>query len=833
TGGPPSPLFGAADFSQQMLRFEEFGTEPMPTAGCPTCLSLPSVPDCTSPPDGAALEAFLLQPANPLPTRAVDTSASNPWEPMIENCIGPLAQTVADGRPPGELWAHQRWDEFYPDEYFQSAQAGARDNGGMRDSKQRHGYALGEFAPGGLYHNTTGVPGSEGTTAGMGIRFHPNMPFQDPTALWTFDGTLPPKLLQARVGRSILFRHYTALPIDAGANRGFGLHTITTHEHTGHNPAESDGYTSAFFFPGEYYDYHWPMRIAGNDHINTAATDPRAGYPDGSGGDVLIPGDWRETMSTHWFHDHMLDFTAQNVYKGNAVMMNYYSVLDRGNENHDCHYADPSNVNMCFPSGTSLDWGNRDYDVNLLVADKAWDASGQLWFNIFNLDGFLGDRMTVNWLYKPYMEVRARRYRFRILNGSVSRYIKIAIIDEAGNRVPYHMVANDGNIMEHAIPFPNAQSVDLPTHAIAERYDIIIDFSRYQPGDKIYMVNLLEHDNGRRPSEALSLAAALSGTSGDSAVGKFFEMRVVEYDGTDTSMDPSEYEPGGKTMVPQPVITAAQVATARHRTFTFGRSSGTDEQPWTIKTDGGQGLGMNPARQSASPDEGDLEIWHIENGGGGWSHPVHIHFEEGRILQRGGAPPPLWEQYARKDVYRIGRMPDSTDEVVVALRFREFLGTYMEHCHNTQHEDHAMLLRWDIESPGQTIAMPAPQPTWEGVFFEDSFRLSTAKGGDVEAAALWDPTIGVNGPVTSTTLPGGGDVVCGDVSGDGTLNISDALMVAQYQVGLRGCSTMPGYQWGDVDEDGACSIVDALKVAQCQVGLIGCGFACPPLICVP
>jgi hypothetical protein len=38
-----------------------------------------------------------------------------------------------------------------------------------------------------------------------------------------------------------------------------------------------------------------------------------------------IRGDWRETMSTHWFHDHMLDFTAQNVYKGNAVMMNYYS----------------------------------------------------------------------------------------------------------------------------------------------------------------------------------------------------------------------------------------------------------------------------------------------------------------------------------------------------------------------------------------------------------------------------------------------------------------------------------------------------------------------------
>ena len=47
---------------------------------------------------------------------------------------------------------------------------------------------------------------------------------------------------------------------------------------------------------------------------------------------------------------------------------------------------------------------------------------GQLWFNIFNMDGFIGDQVLTNWLYKPYFEVRARRYRFRILNGSVSRY---------------------------------------------------------------------------------------------------------------------------------------------------------------------------------------------------------------------------------------------------------------------------------------------------------------------------------------------------------------------------------------------------------------------------
>lgn len=52
------------------------------------------------------------------------------------------------------------------------------------------------------------------------------------------------------------------------------------------------------------------MVLAGHDSINVDATDPRAGSPDGKGGITNIQGDYRETMSTHWFHDHMLDFTA-------------------------------------------------------------------------------------------------------------------------------------------------------------------------------------------------------------------------------------------------------------------------------------------------------------------------------------------------------------------------------------------------------------------------------------------------------------------------------------------------------------------------------------------
>lgn len=746
TGAPPSPLFGVKPFTQKMLRFEEFGLEQLPLESeVVPGGSFPPPLDHRSGPDPVALDAFLDQDMYPYPTREANTVDLNPWQSYIESYLGrTLTAPPAEGRPPGEWWSHQRWDEFYPEAYVRTAQAPARDNGGMRDDRQMHGYAVGEFGPGGLYHNTVGAdefgvvdPSFDGTTSGIEVRFHPDLPLQEPNSIFAFDGTFPPKLLSARHGEGILIRHYNALPIDPSANNGFGLHTITTHEHNGHTPAESDGYTQAFFFPGQFYDYRWPMQLAGYDSINTDASDPRAGMPDGAGGIIPIRGDYRETMSTHWFHDHMFDFTAQNVYKGNAAMMNYYSAIDRGNEALD------DGINLRFPSGTALDWGNRDYDVNLMIAAKAWDSTGQLFFNIFNTDGFLGDRMLVNWLFKPTMDVRARRYRLRLLNGSVSRYLKVAMVTEAGDPVPFHMIANDGNIMKHAVPFPKGI---LPTQAIAERYDIIVDFSQYAPGTKLYMINVMEHKNGRGPEkDAVPLEEILSGEynpviedgeweGGDPVVGKFMEFVVHPYAGTDLSMDPADYVAGQQVMLDQPEFSQQELDNAIHRSFKFGRSEGTDDQPWTIETDGGTAFNMDPRRISAAPEKNSgAEIWHLDTGGG-WSHPIHIHFEEGKILSRDGMMPPIWEQDTRKDVYRIGSEVDSSREISLAIRFREFAGTYMEHCHNTQHEDTAMLLRWDVENPGQTLLLPTPMPTWDGVGYVDSHALATFRTGDLDRA---------------------------------------------------------------------------------------------------
>jgi len=815
TGGPPSPLYGVQSFTQPMLRFEEFGPEPMPKSYAPGSMQLPpplspeGTLDPAGTPDGKELDEFLAQEMWPKPTWMANEYGENPWKKLIEEYLGwdeDYAFTPpCEGRPGGEGWAHQRWDEFYPVEYFKTAQCGARVNGGLRDGLQLHkflhrdennehsktadpgdlGYS--EFGPGGLYHNG-------GTSAGTEVRFHPDMPIQDPKTLWTWDGTMPPKLLSQRLGRTVLMRHYNALPIDVSANRGFGLHTITTHEHNGHNPSESDGYFDAFFYPGQFYDYHWPMVVAGTDTINTSVnptvdtpsgTLPACGYPDGNGGIVHIPGDPREVMSTHWFHDHMLDFTAQNVYKGNAAMMNYYSSLDRGNE------AIEDGVNLRFPSGSSVDWGNRDYDVNLMLACKAWDqVGGQLWYNPFQTNGMLGDQILTNWVHHPVLDVRARRYRFRLLNASVARYLTYAYVVErqgsngefAGppgsgisyDRVPVHMICNDGNIMEHSLPFDGSLDLDddgdftdhhgiLPTQGVAERYDIIIDFSRFDPGDHVYMVNVLEHKNGKGPNREVPLSEILSERykavavdndgdglpdswkGGDPTVSPFlrFDVKALEAGQVDRSMNPEDYEPGGLVMQYQPTFSPEELENARTRTYIFGRSGGSDGLPWTVKNVDGAHM-ADPRRLTTAPAQGDVEIWTIK-GKGGWSHPVHIHFEEGKVLSRGGKPPPLWEKYGRKDVYRIGRMADSSLEVVLAMRFREFAGSYMEHCHNTTHEDNAMLVRWDIEHPGQVKLMPTPQPTWNGVGYVDSFALHHFRVGDDE---LVEPPVAMNDAFT-------------------------------------------------------------------------------------
>jgi FtsP/CotA-like multicopper oxidase with cupredoxin domain len=146
-----------------------------------------------------------------------------------------------------------------------------------------------------------------------------------------------------------------------------------------------------------------------------------------------------------WAHDHRFFFTAENVYKGNLIIVNMYSGRDRGNESLN------DGVNLRLPSGNRLGWGNIDFDVNLIVSDGATDRDGQYFFDIFTSDGFVGDVPLVNFAYAPYLDVLPRKYRLRLINASMSRFIKLALAEPSGRAVPFKFIANDGNFVVNPI----------------------------------------------------------------------------------------------------------------------------------------------------------------------------------------------------------------------------------------------------------------------------------------------------------------------------------------------------------------------------------------------
>ena len=126
------------------------------------------------------------------------------------------------------------------------------------------------------------------------------------------------------------------------------------------------------------------------------------------------------------------------------------------------------------------------------------------------------------------------------------------------------------------------------------------------------------------------------------------------------------------------------------RTFELNRGGGFGgETEWLINGKSFDGT------SSADVPQGSAEIWTIKNGGGGWTHPMHFHMEEHRVLTRNGKPTPSQEHlddHTKEDVVPLG--PSET--VVMYRKFRGFKGNYVAHCHNLAHEDHSMMFGWRI-----------------------------------------------------------------------------------------------------------------------------------------
>src|SRR5262249_10407104 len=177
---------------------------------------------------------------------------------------------------------------------------------------------------------------------------------------------------------------------------------------------------------------------------------------------------------------------------------------------------------------------------------------------------------------------------------------------------------------------------------------------------------------GRGPDGELTLAQALAGDPNDPAIGPILEFRVVrQVESVDVPGFIHHANDPDRSQVPAMLTQQIPVvAPVRVRLFEFGRSGGGDSRapktgectpdcaafatsPWSIKVNGEEAHTFNANRISALvPRPGEVEHWTVVNGGGGWDHPIHLHFEEGVTLFRGRHRPdpiPPTQTLATKD----------------------------------------------------------------------------------------------------------------------------------------------------------------------------------------
>ena len=223
TGTPSSYLYGQQKFSTPMPRLAL--QKPIPLTR-----------------DAATRNAVFPASYGELPAKRLSYHTdytANPTDNQFRNVVsgrGPI-----EGRPPGEIFAHQRWDEFFP----------------------KVGYIM-----------------SLGSCA-AGTRFHPGFVDQYANSVWSYgtgkyvSGVAPPPLIKVRYGEPVITRIYNNPPLYRGANEGFGVNETQLHFHNAHNGAESDGAANVHHFPGTFYDYRWSTTLARRDKINTQA--PRSG----------------------------------------------------------------------------------------------------------------------------------------------------------------------------------------------------------------------------------------------------------------------------------------------------------------------------------------------------------------------------------------------------------------------------------------------------------------------------------------------------------------------------------------------------------------------------
>jgi spore coat protein A len=401
------------------------------------------------------------------------------------------------------------------------------------------------------------------------------------TTVWGYNGIFPGPTIESRRGRKTVVRHSNEL-----------REPVVVHLHGGRTPAEHDGYPTDYVRPGSAREYVYPLD---------------------------------QPAATLWYHDHRMDFTGPQVYKGLA---GFHLVRD---DEEDA---------LPLPRG--------EREVPLMITDRAFAEDGAFLYPARrdgpgvegdHMSGVLGDCVLVNGAPWPVMEVTNTRYRFRILNASNARRYRLAL--EPG--APFVQIGSDQGLL------PAPVSHDELQIAQAERFDVVVDFSRYQVGQEVTMVNRL-------------------GENGTTNVMRFVVARRARED----SRIPPRLTEFHR-------LSTSDVVVEREFEFRRGGASHHGVTLWTVN-----GSPFSPDTIAARPKLGTVELWRLR--AQNVAHPIHIHLAPFQVVAPNG--------YATgwKDTVDLG----SGDQAEVLLRFDGYRGKYVFHCHNLEHEDMMMMANFVV-----------------------------------------------------------------------------------------------------------------------------------------
>jgi len=372
------------------------------------------------------------------------------------------------------------------------------------------------------------------------------------TVIWGYGGIFPGPTIEARKGRrvSVLLRNRLPAP-------------IVSHLHGGRTAPESDGYPTDLVLPAGGYPkphMHDPLaRIAAGQREYIYENDQRG--------------------ATLWYHDHRMDFTGAQVWRGLA---GFYLIRDEEEER------------LPLPRG--------DREIPLMICDRSFDADGSLRYPAARGDepgvlseysgGVMGDVILVNGAPWPRVEVANVRYRFRILNASNARRYELALDPMPPHGAAFVQIGSDGGLL--AAPVTH-RSIRI---APAERFDVIIDFSQFRTGTSVKLVN---RAGVGRAGEVMRFDVARTERDDSTIPGRLSEISML--------------------YSPQAVVT---------REFDFGyQRLGCG---WTIN-----GKAFDPARMDARPLLNAAEIWRLKTD---FNHPLHLHLTHFLVLSHSGRPTP-------------------------------------------------------------------------------------------------------------------------------------------------------------------------------------------------